>query len=121
MRFHRAALLAACCLATTLAGASAGTTADDAADRCITGNRIDHTKVLDDQTILFVMRDHTVYRNRFPLRCLGLKNEPDGFTYAPTDPGTDELCSNQMVIRLNSSRMSCQIGAFEQMPKGTKG
>jgi hypothetical protein len=122
MKFHRTALLAACFLGAIPGAipASAGTNAD-AADRCIPGERIDHTTVLDDQTILFVMRDHTVFRNRFPVRCLGLKNEARGFTYAPTDPGTEELCSNQMTIRLNTSRSVCQIGAFEKMPKGFKG
>ena len=91
------------------------------ANLCISGYRIDHTTVTDDQTILFFMSDHSVYRNRLPVRCLGLKNDPRGFSYEPTDPAMDELCSNQMVIRLNSTRSACQIGVFEAMPKGFRG
>ncbi len=84
----------------------------DSNNQCINERDIDHEVRPDDQTILFYMRDHKVWKNTLQVRCFGLKHEPDGFSYQPTDPGTEELCSNQVTIRLNSFRSFCQLGDF---------
>ena len=86
--------------------------ADTPADTCIFSRDIDHTTIVDDQTILFAMRHHVVYRNRLATVCSGLKAETMGFTYEPTDPGTQELCSRAVTIRLNTVHNSCLLGDF---------
>ncbi len=82
---------------------------------CIRDPDIASTTRPDDYTILFHMRDHVVWKNTLPSRCFGLKDEPDGFTYQPTDPGTEELCSNQVTIKLNSFHSFCLLGNFVRM------
>lgn len=86
--------------------------ADSPADTCIFGRDIDHTTIVDDQTILFAMRRHVVYRNTLASVCSGLKAETEGFTYEPTDPSTEELCSGAVTIRLNTVHNSCLLGNF---------
>ncbi len=81
---------------------------------CISAIRIDHTEVVDDSTILFHMLDHTTYRNKLTTRCVGLKSDPAGFTYSPSD-NNDALCSNLVAIRLNTYQSVCQLGAFERV------
>jgi hypothetical protein len=44
-----------------------------------------------------------------------LHNDPRGFTYAPI-PGSDEICSNLVTIRLNTDGIICELGAFERLP-----
>ena len=78
---------------------------------CISAIAIDHTEIVDDSTILFHMRDRSIYRNVLLQRCVGLQNDPRGFTYAPTD-NNDALCSNLVTIRTNSFHEICQLGAF---------
>ncbi len=78
---------------------------------CISSIRIDHTEVVDDGTILFHMRDRSIYRNVLAQSCFGLKNDFKGFTYSPTD-NSDELCSNLVIIRTNTFGSICELGAF---------
>ncbi len=102
------------CLATLLASGVA-IAKPDPKSTCIFDRDIDHTDRPDDTTILFTMRNHTVWKNTLPVPCYGLHNEPDGFTYQPTDPGTEELCSNQVTIRLNFNQTICQLGDFNRV------
>ena len=53
-----------------------------------------------------------MWKNTLQSVCFGLKNEIGGFTYQPTDPGTQELCSNQVTIKLNMYGSFCQLGDF---------
>ena len=82
---------------------------------CIVDRDIVQTTRPDDQTILFTLRNHSVWKNTLPTRCFGLHNEPDGFTFKPTDPGTGDLCSGQVTIRLNFSQTVCQLGDFTRV------
>ncbi len=84
-------------------------------DMCIRAPTIVSTDRVDDTTILFHLRDHQLWKNVLPSRCFGLKSEPDGFTYQPTDPSTEELCSNQVTIRLNTFRTTCLLGNFTRV------
>ena len=102
------------CLATILLP-SLAMAAPDPKSTCIFDRDIARTDRPNDTTILFTMRDHTVWKNTLQVRCFGLHNEPDGFTYQPTDPGTEELCSNQVTIRLNFYRSFCQLGDFTRV------
>jgi hypothetical protein len=84
---------------------------------CLQLNAIDHTQVVDDQTILFHMRDRTVYRNVLPAKCAGLKFE-DGFSYTTS---INQLCSNVEIIRVLRRGTSCGLGAFEKLDPTPKG
>jgi len=78
---------------------------------CIRSYDIDHTSIPDDNTILFHMRSgHQVYKANLINRCVGLKLNSRGFSYSPTDPGTDEICSNLLTIRLNDTGQPCLVG-----------
>ena len=81
---------------------------------CLQGYRIAGTEVPDDNTILFRMRDHSVYRAHMAGRCVGLANDQRGFSY-DTNPGTDEICSNLLTIRLNTTHAVCSMGVLERL------
>ena len=83
---------------------------------CIRSYDIFRTDIPDDSTILFIMRNRTVYKNALPFACVGLRLDTRGFTYEPTDPATDEICSNLVTIRTNTTGSVCQLGAFTQLP-----
>jgi hypothetical protein len=82
---------------------------------CLAAYNIDHTDIPDDHTILFTMRDHTVWKNTLPYTCSGLKLDTRGFTYEPTDPGSDTICSNLLTIRLNTYQNICELGDFTKV------
>jgi hypothetical protein len=86
-----------------------------AEDVCIRDPDIKATEVVDDSHILFHMRDHKTWVNTLQINCLGLRNEPYGFSYQPTDPTTQELCSNQVLIRLNTRNTFCELGNFTRV------
>lgn len=99
-----------------IASAPPATAADEPAGSgkqvCIRAYDIDHTEIPNDSTIIFHMRYHQIWKNTLINRCVGLKNNITGFTYSPTDPGTDEMCSNLQTIRLNDTGQVCLLGAF---------
>jgi hypothetical protein len=84
-------------------------TASATAPVCLSAYRIDHTDIPDDSQILFTMRDHSVYQAKMIDKCVGLRLDSRGFTYAPT-PGSDEICANLFTIRLNTSGAVCLVG-----------
>ncbi len=87
----------------------------NAAPVCIPAYNIDHTHISDDSTILFYMRDHTVWKNTLPFPCYGLKLDSRGFTYSPTDPGSDTICSNLMTFQTNTFHSICELGTFTKV------
>jgi hypothetical protein len=76
---------------------------------CLSSYRIDHTDVPDDSQILFTMRDHSVYQAKMIDKCVGLRLDSRGFTYAPI-PGSEEICANLFTIRLNTTGAVCMVG-----------
>ena len=86
---------------------------------CLQAYRIDHTEVPDNSTILFHMRDRSVYRAHMINRCIGLAMDPRGFTYV-ANPGTDEICSNLLSIRLNSHGGVCIVGRMSLRSRQNK-
>jgi hypothetical protein len=100
--------LGGCQALTQPKGASAGSI-------CIASYNIDHTDIPNDSTIIFTMRDHTVYKNALTYPCTGLRLDNRGYTYEPTDPGTDTICSNLVTIRLNTYGNVCQLGTFTKV------
>ncbi len=83
---------------------------------CLRSYQIDRTDIPDDSTILFTMLDRTVYKNTLPFSCSGLRLDTRGFTYQPTNPATDEICSNLVTIVTNTTHNVCELGAFTQLP-----
>jgi hypothetical protein len=78
---------------------------------CIRSYDIDHTSIPDDNTILFHMRSgHQVFKANLINRCVGLRLNTHGFSYSPTDPGSEEICSNLLTIRLNDTGQPCLVG-----------
>src|SRR5271155_775518 len=71
-----------------------------------TGN-IDHTKVVDPQTVLFYMRDGKIWKNTLHTQCRGL--EFHGFSFVTH---YDELCSNAVSITVIETGQVCQLGDF---------
>jgi hypothetical protein len=83
---------------------------------CLASYQIDHTDIPNDNTILFTMRDRSVWKNSLPQTCVGLRLDTRGFTYEATDPGTDQICDNLVTIHLNTTHNVCLLGAFTQVP-----
>ncbi|MDB5393632.1 MAG: hypothetical protein JWM91_1138 [Rhodospirillales bacterium] len=79
---------------------------------CIRSYDIDHTETPNDNTILFYMHGHKLFKADMVNRCVGLRNNTRGFTYQPTNPGTDEICSNLLTIHLNDTGQVCLVGAI---------
>jgi hypothetical protein len=103
------ALALAACQPMASGSASAGKSV------CLASYNIDHTDIPDDHTIIFTMRDHSVWKNTLPYTCSGLRLDSRGYTYEPTDPGTDTICSNLVTIRLNTYQNICQLGEFTKL------
>ncbi len=79
---------------------------------CIYAQDIDHTSIPDDHTIIFYMRRHKAWKNTLVGECATLRSSTRGFTYSPTDPGSDQMCSNLQTIRVNDTGETCLLGEF---------
>jgi hypothetical protein len=107
-------------LAASLAGCSTLTqpgSVENAKARpvCLASYQIENTTIPDDSTILFKMRDGSVWKNTLTSPCYGLKLDTRGFTYEATDPGSDTICSNLLTIHTNTFHNVCLLGAFTQL------
>lgn len=82
--------------------------------KCITANRIDRTKVIDNRTIVFYMRGRAIYRNRLAIDCNSLVREKR-FSY---DLHTNRLCDSDHITVLEywgstlTPGISCGLGPF---------
>jgi hypothetical protein len=101
MRFKSVAAAAAFSFA-ALAGNGAG-----AATTCLWTRQIDHTHVVDRNTVLFYMKDGKIWRNDLKSPCMGLKLHGFSFTSA-----SDEICSNAVGIRVIRTGEVCTLGRF---------
>ncbi len=108
-------------LATLPLGLGAGSAAgqddapfDRAPESCLSLTRVERTRVLDDQTILFYMRDDRVYRNFLPRKCPGLAQQ-NRFSY---ESSTGQLCNVDTVTVLEQwagrleAGFTCRLGDF---------
>lgn len=83
---------------------------------CLTGSQIDQTRVLDNRTIDFILRNGQVFRNMLPNSCPGL-GVAQAFQY---DTQTPQVC-NVDVIRVFQQGpgprfgASCPLGMFQPM------
>jgi nanoRNase/pAp phosphatase (c-di-AMP/oligoRNAs hydrolase) len=82
---------------------------------CLPSYNIDHTDIPNDSTIIFTMRDRSVWKNTLTYPCIGLRLDTRGFTYEATDPGSDTICSNLVTIHTNTDHNVCELGAFTKV------
>lgn len=86
-----------------------------AAPVCLNTYYIDSTHVVNAKTILFKMKNGTVWRNTLHSPCPGLLF--DGFTYTLH---TMDLCDDLQVIRVLRSDEVCVLGKFtKEVPNHT--
>lgn len=87
-------------------GAGAGTTTGGG-NVCLWTYQIDHTHVLNPQTVLFYMKDGHVWRNDLKGPCPAL--EFHGFKFISN---SDQICSNAVGIRVIETGEACALGPF---------
>lgn len=75
---------------------------------CLQTNQIDHTDIVNNNAIVFFMKDGKAYMNSLRISCPSLQME-GGFTYM-TDAA--EICSNSETIRVKNSGAYCELGQF---------
>jgi hypothetical protein len=75
---------------------------------CLDASLVDSTGVLDDRTILFHMRNGTVWKNTLQRSCTSLKFRR-GFSEVVR---SGEICANKQIISVLGTRNTCQLGDF---------
>jgi hypothetical protein len=90
------------------AGAACAQPATRPANTCLNVRDIDHTHAADANTLLFYMRNGTVWQNKLATPCLGLTTH--GFAFTVRD--IDEVCSNAQGITVIQTNEVCQLGPF---------
>ena len=85
------------------------------AELCIPVHQIQHTKILDDENILFYVNNNKAYQNHLPHPCNGLASAGT-FEYRTSQ---SELCNVDIITVLNligssfTRGPSCGLGQFE--------
>jgi hypothetical protein len=74
---------------------------------CLQSTSIENTTTVDASTILFHMRNGTVWKNTLKSPCPGLKFH--GFSYLTR---ADEVCSNAQAISVIETGEACELGTF---------
>jgi hypothetical protein len=83
-------------------------------EQCVSLRRIDRTRIVDEQNIIFYMKNGDIYRNQLPRRCPGL-SERNSFMYRTS---LNQLCNVDIITVLQnigfgfSPGMSCGLGMF---------
>lgn len=96
-----------------LGAASASSAGADSRDSvagpaCLDASSVDSTGVIDDRTILFHMRNGTVWKNTLRQDCTSLKFRR-GFSQVVR---SGEICANKQVISVLGTGNRCQLGDF---------
>jgi hypothetical protein len=102
-------LLSALTAAAIAAGAVTPATAADGKPICLQSYLIDHTSVKDSRTILFHMKDGTIYQNTLVAACPSLNFH--GFVMNIRG-GNNMVCDNQQSISVLITHETCMMGAF---------
>lgn len=112
--------LAACSTLSLSATAIADQGTQTAPKRCINTRLIQNTHVLDDQNILFYMRDGKIYHNHLSSACPGLRHNPFMYSIPMT-----QLCNIDIITVLEyrifgfERGPSCGLGDFTPVTKET--
>jgi hypothetical protein len=89
--------------------------ASDGVKRCVSLRQIDHTKIVDDDTVLFFLKGGDVMRNNLPQNCPALMSE-DTFMYRTS---IEQLCNSDTITVLNDLGFgfmpgaTCGLGDFQ--------
>jgi hypothetical protein len=78
------------------------------ADICLSARDVDHTSVLSDNEILYVMKNGKIWRNTLRKTCPGLRFE---HAFSETIIA-DGICSNRQMITVVNRGTPCFLGAF---------
>ena len=78
------------------------------ANVCLAPAWINNTEIVDDNTILFKMKDGKMWKNTLQDKCFGLKIE-GGFAY---EVRGDSICGNQQIIHVLRTHSICSLGEF---------
>ena len=76
---------------------------------CLDPQDIRGTQAIDARTILFRMRDGTVWRNTLIAPCPWLVTHANGWTQVVKN---DRICANQQQITINDTGNVCRLGGF---------
>src|ERR1041385_427570 len=76
------------------------------ANICIRSYQIDHTKAVNDRTLIFYMKNGSAYQSTLVSSCPELTIY--GFSYMPTPP--DQICGNLQSIRVIRTGSVCMLG-----------
>jgi hypothetical protein len=76
---------------------------------CLPANQIERTEVPDASTILFYMKDKSVWQNTLPTPCPELKF--NGFSFSTGNPEYN-ICSNQETVHVLRTLSTCPLGPF---------
>lgn len=88
---------------------------DDEPVRCISLSRIDQTRVIDERTIAFFLRNGRIYLNRLNRACPSLKRDKP-FSYSTA---TGQLCRIDAITVIEDFGLglirgaSCSLGMFD--------
>ena len=119
---NRIYAVAACCCVLTLSPVISTQADDDAkegGERCVDTRRVVRSEVVDDQTILFYMRNGVIYRNTLPKRCRPLAHE-ERFSYSTR---SSRLCYFDRITIVYdhgsglTSGPSCALGRYYPITK----
>lgn len=84
------------------------------AEMCLETVRIKETRIIDDQTVLFIMRSGELYLNRLPIKCIGLRIA-GGFGY---ETSIAKLCKQDIVTTVGPGSApgnTCVLGEFHRL------
>jgi hypothetical protein len=117
VRFVVALLAVAATLSATRAAAQEqeGQGDDEAPLRCLSMASIRSTRVIDDQTVLFVHGRGSVYLNRLERECIGLARHGKFTFEVHTGARHARLCATDSitVLERNGRGFNCGLGMFE--------
>lgn len=86
----------------------------EGAENCVHLRTVDHIEILDEQHILFFMRNGTIFNNHLPRKCPGLRRN-DTIMYRTS---LNQLCSIDMFTVLDNiggafmPGPACSLGKF---------
>jgi len=82
---------------------------------CLEASLVDSTGVIDDRTILFHMRNGTVWKNTLRQSCANLKFRR-GFSEVVR---SGVICANKQIISVLGTKNTCQLGdsTLESRPR----
>jgi len=120
-RAVRSPLFTAACIAIAAAQPAPAEEKLIDAEQCLYTRSIDRTRIVDNQNVLFYMRNGDVYLNKLPRECPGLALE-DTFMYRTS---TSQLCRADVITVLQNigfgfqPGVSCGLGMFRVIDEPT--